>query len=873
VPGRSRYTATVPVPDAEYRPGPIAIWVGFEQRVMDSERPAPTNNDAPKKRQSIVVFQRRWRTVNALVCGIAQNHLGRHGRMGRTSVRWALIAGFLTAAPFWVSAQNQDATAAETAGREALLKQYCLACHNHSAKAGGLTLEDAFAESPSAHPDIWENVARKLSSGEMPPAGMPRPDEAVVKAFTAGLIADLDSAAWSVPYAGRPVIRRLNRTEYGNVIRDLLAIELPLADQLPPDGQAAGFDNIGDALSMSPLLLEKYLKAARRVSRLAVGVSDSSPVTEIFQANGTQATWQGAGMPFGTRGGIRVSHYFPYDGEYDLRAFLEKQSLTPTEGVRFFRTRVQVKAGPHVVIVTFPDEFAAREGPVLDVGGPGGRRLGGPLDLLGTAIRPTIEFRVDGRRAKLFEISGMTAGEAAFDGRPGPPTLGRIEIAGPHNATGVSETPSHKRIFICKPENVKSEQACASKILSVVARRAFRRDVGAADVRPFLATYFSARKKQGFEGSIAAALRDVLMAPDFLFRLEFDSSDAAPGSAHSVSDFELASRLSFFLWSSIPDDQLLDVAGGGELRDPAVLDRQVLRMLADPRAGTLVDNFAAQWLGLRGLAEIQPDPKIYPEFDSALAAAFEQETSLFLRSVIRENRSVLDLLGADYAYLNERLARNYGISGVVGPGFRRVSLADNPVRGGLLGQGGILMATSHAARTSPVLRGKWILDNLLNSPPRPPPANVPALDESPSDGRELTTREQVERHQADPGCASCHSRIDPLGFALENFDVIGRWRTEDGGGAIDASGSLSNGDTLSGPEGLRDLLLNNPDRFVGATVERLMTYALGRELDARDQPAVRKILRNTEADRYRFADLIVAVIKSVPFQMRETPRS
>jgi hypothetical protein len=808
--------------------------------------------------------------VSKAVENESQTHPGQDARMCRIGVLGTLIAALLFASPLRVSGQDQVVGA--EAGRDAFLKQYCFECHNLGDRSGGLALEGVSAESLTARPEVWEKVARRLATGEMPPADMPRPDEATVKAFTDGLITELDVAARRKPYAGRPVIRRLNRAEYSNAIRDLLAIELPLADQLPPDGQTAGFDNIGDALSMSPLLLEQYLKVARRVSQLAMGVSDPSPVTEIFSATGTQALWQ-EGMPFGTRGGIRVSHYFPYDGEYALRAFLEKQSLTPTEGVRFFRIQVPVKAGPHVVIVTFPDEFAAREGPVLDVRGPGGNPLGGPLDVLGTAIRPTIDFRVDGRRVKPFEIAGMTAGEAAFDGQPGPPTLGRIEIAGPYHVTGVSETPSRKRIFICEPTGPGGEPECASKILSVLVGRAFRRPITPADVRPFLATYDATRQKRGFEASIAAAIRDVLLAPDFLFRLEFDPPGGVPGSAHPVSDFELASRLSFFLWSSMPDDELLDLAGNGKLRDPPELDREVRRMLADPRAGTLVDNFVAQWLGLRGLAAFQPDGEIYPEFDSALGAAFQQETRLFIRSVIRENRSVLDLLGADYTYLNERLAQNYGIPGVIGPGFRRVSLAGNTERGGLLGQGSILMVTSHTTTTSPVLRGKWILDNLLNSPPPPPPAQVPALDQSPAAGRELTTREQVERHRADPGCASCHARIDPLGFALENFDVIGRWRTQDEDVAIDPSGSLPNGAMFSGLEGLRNLLLSDPDRFVAATVERLMIFALGRELDARDQPAVREILRSTSAGRYRFADLIGAIVKSVPFQMRQTPKN
>ncbi len=757
--------------------------------------------------------------------------------------------------------------------RGAFVQRNCLACHSSAAAAGGLVLEGVPADEPGRYPQIWEKVAQRVRAGEMPPASMPRPDAAEARAFTDSLIAELDAHARKNPYVGRPVIQRLNRKEYSNAIRDLLAIELPLAEQLPPDGQAAGFDNIGDALSMSPLLLEQYLKVARRVSQLAVGVSDPSPVTEIFQAEGPQSTWLGEGMPFGTRGGIRVEHYFPYDGEYNLRAFLEKQSLTPREGVRFFRTGVKLTAGLHEVIVTFPDEYAEHEGPVSDVSGPGGKAMGGPLDVLGTAIRPTIDFRVDGKRVKLFEIKGMSAGEAAFDGLPGPPTLGRIEISGPANITGVSETPSRKRIFVCKPQSASEEPACAKQILTTLVRRAFRRDITPAHVEPFLKTFEAVRGEENFETAIAAAVRDVLLAPDFLFRLEFSPASAEAGRAYPVSDFELASRMSFFLWNSIPDDALLDAASAGELQSPEGLEAEVRRMLADPRADTLVDNFAEQWLALRRLDELKPDAKLYPEFDPALRAAFEQETRLFLRSVVRENRSVLDLLDADYTYLNERLARHYGIPGVIGPGFRRVSLADDSRRGGLLTQGSILMATSHSGSTSPVLRGMWVLDNLLNAPPPPPPADVPALDESPVEGQELTTRQKVERHRADPTCASCHDRIDPLGFALENFDVIGRWRTEDEGGEIDPSGVLANGDDVSGVEGLKRYLTGDAERFAGATVERLLTYGLGRELDARDQPSIRRILSSAEADGYRFGDLIVAIVRSAPFQMRQAPGS
>jgi hypothetical protein len=575
-------------------------------------------------------------------------------------------------------------------------------------------------------------------------------------------------------------------------------------------------------------------------------------------------------MPFGTRGGIRVTHYFPRDGDYDLRAFLAKESLSPFEGVRFFRTRLtRMKAGEHTVIVTFPDEFAEREGPVLNVGGPGGRALGGPLDVMGSAIRPTIEFRVDGRRVKLFEIGGPTAGEAAFDGQPGPPTLARIEIAGPHNETGPGETPSRARIFVCRPEGKADEGGCAKRILAPVVRRAFRRDVGEKELAPFLKTFAATRVKENFETAIGAAIRDVLLAPDFLFRLEFDRPGHAPGVAQPLSAFELASRLSFFLWSSMPDDGLLDAAASGKLGEPKVLEGQVRRMLADRRSAALMDNFAEQWLGLRALEKAAPDKALFPEYDASLAAAFQTETRLFVQSLLRENRSVLDLLRANYTYLNERLASHYGIGGVTGEGFRRVVLT-NEERGGLLAQGSILLLTSHATRTSPVLRGKWSLDNLLNSPPPAPPANVPPLEESRGSGRKLTAREQVERHRANPSCASCHDRIDPLGFALENYDAIGRWRNADEGGPINASAKLAGGTEFAGPRGLKKMLMDRSDEFVQATLERLLTYALGRELEARDQPTIRDIMRLTEANGHRFHDLILGTVNSVPFQKRQT---
>ena len=746
------------------------------------------------------------------------------------------------------------------AAEDPFTAKFCVSCHDAKAKAGGLVLAGLASDDPAGRPDVWEKVVKRIRAGEMPPVGAPRPDVAVARDFTARLLRALDDTDTRPPYAGRPVIRRLNRTEYANAVRDLLGLQLPLAAELPQDQSIAGFDNIADALALSPLLLERYLKVARRVSEIATGTGDSGPVVEIFPAKGAQSSWQGEGMPFGTRGGIRVDHYFPFDGDYDLRAFLVKESLTPTEGVRFFRHRLtNVKAGLHRAIVTFPDEFAEHEGPVSDVSGIGGPARGGPLDVLGTAVRPTIEFRLDGRRVKLFEIRGMNAGEAAFDGQPGPPALGRIEIAGPYNA----KPSTGKPIFTCR-ENTR---VCAETILRPLVRRAFRRDINEKDLAPYLNTYARAAKSQPLETAIAAPLRDVLLAPDFLFRLEFDPPDAP--ATYEVKDFELASRLSFFLWSSIPDDQLLTAAGAGELRTPAGLNRQVRRMLADSKASALLDNFATQWLGLNTIESAQPDRALFPAYDAGLAEAFAEESRLFVSSLIRESRPVLDLINARYTYLNERLANHYGVPGVIGPGFRRVMLSPETGRGGLLTQGSVLLLTSHSTRTSPVLRGKWILDNLLNSPPPPPPAAVPPLDESPRDGRKLTAREQMGRHRSQPGCASCHNRIDPLGFTLENYDVIGRFRRDDEGSPIDASSTLPSGARMNGADGLKTMLAANPEVLAQATVERLLTYAVGQEVTARHQPAVRRILRETEGGGYRFQDLIAAVTRSVPFRMKQ----
>jgi hypothetical protein len=753
-------------------------------------------------------------------------------------------------------------------GRVQFVQTYCIGCHNARAKTGGLVLEGLTGKA-SDHADIWEKVVKRLGANEMPPRQIAkRPDAATAHAMIAGLVRDMDAAALAKPYAGRTVIRRLNRTEYANAVRDLLSFDFPYREELPEDTVASGFDNIGDALSMSPLLLERYLKVARRVADLALGEGDASVVTDSYRAVKSQAVWQGEGMPFGTRGGVRAVKYFPRDGEYDLRAFLNAADLTPTEGARFFHMRVPVKAGQHTFIVTFPEHHGVTEGPVPNLDGPGGTPLAGPVDARGSAARPSLIFFLDGKRLREFEIAGPSAGEAVSI-EAGPPTLARAEITGPYNAAAVSDTGSRRRILSCLPKITAQEKPCAARILTTLLRRAWRREVTAAETAPFLASYVKARATRDFGGAISASLRDILVSPDFLFRLEFDPKTAKPGQIYKVGDYDLASRLSFFLWSSIPDERLLTLAAKNELHQPAVLDREARRMLADARSRALVDNFGVQWLGLRDADTALPDAATYPEFDPALREAFQTESRLFLTSIMRGNRGVMEVVNADYTFLNDRLARVYGVPGVTGPGFRKVQLAANSPRGGITGMGSVLMMTSHANKTSPILRGKWILTNLLDSPPNPPPAGVPPLNLAPgANGKVLTTREQIERHRAMPLCATCHNRMDPYGFSLENFDVIGRWRDKDDGGKIEPSAISAGGDMIVGADGLKKVLSAKPEIFVTATTTRLMTYALGRPVEAQDMPQVRAIVART-APGWKFNDLVLGVIHSTPFLMKQ----
>lgn len=769
------------------------------------------------------------------------------------ALRLAGFAAAVAAAP-WICAQPNSSSP------RAVADKYCVMCHNQKARTGGVSLEGLDWAHLGASAGVLEKVVRKVRTGEMPPAGMPRPDAATAAAFTKGLEDALDRYAAANPDPGRPAAHRLNRAEYSNAIRDLLVLDTHAGSTLPIDDSGYGFDNIGAVLSISPALLERYMSAARSVSRLAVGDINMKPGEEELSARrGPRNERISDDLPFDSRGGMSFAYYFPLDAEYRIRV---KMGGGDGSGMATpYEFRLPVKAGLRTVGVTF-----LRESWKPEISAPGGRRGGG-----GGAAGPPprnapaeMDLRLDGARLKRFEVP---AGG-------GPPQVDKVLIAGPYNATGRGDTPSRERIFVCHP-SAGDEDPCAHTILANLARRAFRRPVTDADIKPLMAFYKNGRSEGDFDHGIEKALRAMLVSPDFLYRIERDPPGAGertpPASVYRIGDFELASRLSFFLWSSIPDDELLSLADKGKLKDPAVLDQQVRRMLADARSEALVGNFAGQWLYLRNLAAQKPDPDAFPEFDESLRQGFEQETTLFFQSILREDRSMLDLVDANYTYLNQRVAEHYGVSDVYGSQFRKVTLTD-PNRGGLLGQGSVLTVTSYPNRTSVVQRGKWILETLLGAPPPPPPPGVPDFQPKGKDGRQLSMRESMEQHRANAVCASCHSRMDPLGFALENFDGVGKWRTEDAGSAIDPSGKLPDGTQVSGPAGLKKVFVTTRrDEFLTTATQKLLTYALGRGLEYYDQPPVRSILRESARDNYRFSALVTAIVRSTPFQMRRTP--
>ena len=768
-------------------------------------------------------------------------------------------------------AHEEAAAAAPSpvAGHEALLDRYCITCHNDRLAARGtvpVALRTADLDDVPGNAEVWEKVIRKLRTGSMPPAGRPRPDAVAADALASWLETEIDRAAAAHPNPGRTEpLHRLNRTEYQNAIRDLLALDVDAAALVPADDQSYGFDNVAGVLKVSPTLLERYMNAARSVSRLAVGASPLAPAGETFRIVSDLSQYRHrGGLPFGTRGGMTVQYNFPRDAEYEIE--LELLDLFAGAPIREpHQLELSVDGERIAVFLLTPPDPGLDQGAAYNRG-PDSLRTraqvgAGPRTVTAAFIRKTAALAESVRQP--FDRPHGEGDYLLYQ-----PHLGTLTISGPFDASGAGDTPSRRRIFVCRPAGAADETPCAREILSTLARRAWRRPVTAADVDGLFAFYREGRAAGGFEAGVERAVRALLVSPDFLFRVVSEPADAAPGAPYRLSGLELASRISFFLWSSIPDDELLDVAARGGLRDPEVVERQVRRMLADPRSEALAKNFAGQWLRLRNVSGALPSDVLFPDFGESLRQDFVRETELFFDSVIRADRSVTELLTAGHTFLNERLARHYGVPGVYGSDFRRVALTD-PNRRGLLGQGSILTVTSYPDRTSPVGRGKWVLENVLGTPPPPPPPNVPELEPAGDAGKALAMRERMEQHRANPVCASCHRLMDPLGLALENFDAIGRWRGHmPGGTAIDASGTMPDGAPFDGPAELRGLLVRNPEQFVTVVTEKLLTYALGRGVEHYDAPAVREIVRAASEHDYGLASLIVGVVRSTPFQMR-----
>ena len=824
------------------------------------------------------------------------------------------------------------ATQADTsAEQQEVLRRYCITCHNQNLKNRG-TVPVAFdtlaLSNVGEHADVWERVVRQVRGGLMPPAGRARPDQQTLGRFAAWFEEALDQYAVAHPNPGRTQpFHRLNRAEYANAIRDLFALDVDVSSLLPSDDASYGFDNIAGVLKMSPTLLERYLAAAQKISRLVVGTPPPFPnVDYVRLGDDLQQDEHVEGLPLGTRGGVSLNYHFPMDAEYIVKVRLARDIL---ENVPVFREdqRLEVALdGKQIRVFTVPG-FTPQPapGPARGANPPSSNsdeqlptpplaQRGAPPAAQGRGARPRpqisqvdtgprlpaaqreqrnhiddnwdIRIRVDAgdhqlnvaflkltaaldETPRLPFIKPYAANVNTPDNRMGD-ALRSVEVVGPYYPSGAGEAQSRRRVFVCSPTAASSEAACAKAILLTLARRAYKRPVVEADIHPLLAMYQEGRAAGTFDSGIERAVKRLLVSPEFLFRVERDPARIAPNTPYRITDLELASRLSFFLWSSIPDDELLGLAARGRLHDPAVLEQQVKRMVADARAEAFVENFAGQWLYLRNLPAITPVSFNFPDFDDALRTSMQRETELFFGSIVRDDRGALELLTANFTFLNERLARHYGIPGIKGTDFRRVELPADSTRRGLLGQGSILTVTSHPDRTSPVVRGKWILENLLGTPPPPPPPNVPELKATGDAGAVLSMRERMTQHRADPVCASCHAMMDPIGFSLENFDAVGKYRTlgEDSG-PIDAAGNLPDGAKFDGTDGLRKALLSHSDRVVATIAEKLLTFALGRGLEAYDAPTVRSIVRNAAQQNYRFTTgLILGVVKSAPFQMR-----
>ncbi len=742
--------------------------------------------------------------------------------------------------------------------------RYCLECHNSDDKEAGLALDDMDSGDVARHPKAWEKVVRRLAAHQMPPAPLTRPSERENDAVVSLLTTSLDRAAAEHPEPGRTgTFRRLNRTEYQNAIRDLLALDVDASALLPNDESSHGFDNVtvGD---LSPTLLDRYITAAQKIARLAVGSTGRSPGGDTFRIRADLTQEEHVeGLPLGTRGGALIPYTFPQAGEYDIQFRLARDRNEHVEGLREAHELEVLVDRERVALLTVTPPKAERDHQTADEGLKARIRVSaGPHQIGATFLK---------NPSSLLETKRQPY-QAHFNMHRHPrlsPALYQVSITGPYNPKGHGDTPSRRRIFGCAPKEASEDEDSARRILSTLIRRAYRRPVTDADLRKPMEFYRTERAEGGFDAGIEMALSAVLVSPNFLFRIEQDPPDVAPDSAYRIPDLQLASRLSFFLWSSIPDDVLLDLAERGELGKPEVIEGQVRRMLADPRSRSLVSNFAGQWLHLRNLESITPDLRLFPDFDDNLRQAFRRETELTFEAVVREDRSVLDLLKSDHAYLNERLARHYGIPHVLGSRFRRVPVGDDGIRGGLLRQGSILTVTSYATRTSPVIRGKWVLDNILGTPPPPPPSDVPALKDN-TVSSTLSVRDRLAEHRRDVACAGCHKLMDPVGFSLENFDAVGRWRDSEEGRPTDAAGGLPDGSKFEGVAGLEEALLKHPEIFVGTLAEKLLTFALGRGVVHQDAPAIRKIVRDTRAEHDRFSSMIMGIATSTPFQMRKS---
>jgi len=782
-------------------------------------------------------------------------------------------------------------SASAQAPARALLDKYCVTCHNQKLKTAGLALDSLDAAAPAAHADEWERVIRRLRTSTMPPRGLPRPDQLTYDTVAVSLETELDRDADAHPNPGRTnSVHRLNRTEYHNAIRDLFAMDVDVAALLPGDETAdGGFDNNADVLSITTSHLERYLSAARQITRLATGLPPAKPGTETFKVplHIVQDDQQSEDLPFGSRGGLAVRYDFPADGEYLIKVRLRRQYQDHIMGMGWPQ-KLDIRVdGKLIKQFTVGGKAPGRPSPSSFAGA--GNSFGDP------GWEQYMLHADDGLEVRIPVKAGPRVVGAAFlrevfepEFVPQPLQRGRVitndeiymenaavesvQIGGPYQAATIGkDTPSRKQIYICEPKAAAEEKACATKILARIARLAYRRPTTDRDVQMLLGFFDNGRKDGGsFDSGIQFALERLLVDPDFLLRVQKDPAGVAAGQPYKVSGRELASRLSFFLWSSIPDETLLNLGESGRLSDPKVLDQQVRRMLADPRSNdALVNDFAAQWLNLRRVGEVVVDPRYYPNFDENLLQAFEQETKMFVGSTLLEDRSIMDLVKADYTFVNERLARHYGIPGIYGPRFRRVTLPDTEQRGGLLGQGALLAATSYPDRTSPVLRGKWLLDNIFGMPPPPPPPGVTnSLVDKPG-ARPATIRERLEQHRTDRVCTTCHATIDPIGFSLENFDAIGGWRSKDeGGNPVDSAGLWPSGRKIDGFTGLRQMLLDRPEAFAGMLTEKLMAYGLGRRIEYYDRPAVRKIVKDAAAQNYRWSALISGIVQSPAFQMR-----